>query len=278
MTVSEALKQSAKILKDRNIESANLDCRLLLCYFLNVDKVYLITHPDETLKNESDFFDLVKRRAHCEPMQYILGHAEFMGLDFKVDKNVLIPRPDTEICAEYVIDLLKNKSAKLLDIGTGSGCITVSVLKNCANCTAEAVDISESALEIAKTNAFKNGVDGRVEFSKTDILNDFPRGVFECIVSNPPYIRKDVIPNLMKDVKDYEPHGALDGGEDGLLFYRRIAKEAVKHIKRGGALVFEIGYDQGKDVGEILKSNGYSKIEIVKDLSGNDRVAAAKIL
>ncbi len=278
MTISEILKKSAEILRNANIESASLDCRLLLCAFLKVDKLYLIVHPDESVGNTEEFFGLVKRRASHEPMQYILGYAEFMGLRFKVDNNVLIPRPDTEICVEYLIDLIGSSPAHILDIGTGSGCIPISILKNCPGCVASAVDISEKALEIARENAFQNGVSQRIEFTKTDILSDFPKEDFDFIVSNPPYIRDGVIPRLMSDVKDFEPYGALSGGADGLVFYRRIAAEAAKHITPDGSLVFEIGYDQAEDVLGILKANGYSEIKVIKDLSGNDRVVTAKIL
>ncbi len=277
MTISEILKECTTLLKNEKIESASLDCRLLLCYFLGVDTVYLITHKNEEVENYEEFYRLFKRRLNREPMQYILGRAEFMGLDFTVNENVLIPRADTETLVEKVIEFVGNNAYNILDIGTGSGCIPISVLKNCPGCNAVAVDISEAALNVARQNAKNHGVDEKIQFTRADILKEFPGEKFDCIISNPPYIREDVIPTLMEDVKGYEPHIALSGGADGLIFYRRIAREATTHLAPGGLLAFEIGYDQADDLIEILAQNGYKNIAVTKDLAGNDRVVSATL-
>lgn len=278
MTIAELLKQSVQVLKNEKIESASLDCRLLLCEFLGVDKLYLIVNKDKEIGDADGFYSLLKRRAAHEPMQYILGRAEFMGLRFRVGKGVLVPRPDTEILVERVIGFIGEKSADILDIGTGSGCISVSVLKNCPKCRATAVDVSNVAIKTATGNAKLNGVDGRADFVNMDILKDFPNGIFDCIVSNPPYIEEDVIKTLESDVKDYEPHLALSGGADGLVFYRRIAAEGIKHLKKGGLITFEVGCGQAEDVAKILDQNGYVKIGVLKDLAGIERVVSATIL
>ena len=275
MTVNEIILETAKKLKQAKIESANLDSRLLLCEFLGVDKVWLIVNSQKEIKNLEGFDELVLRRVAHEPMQYILNHAEFMGLGFYVDSNVLVPRPDTEVVVEKVIEYIGDKKAVFADLGTGSGCIPISILANCKNATGYAFDISAEALKIAHKNAESNKVEDRLEFVNMDILTDFPQMELDCIVSNPPYIESDVIPGLMEDVRAYEPKLALDGGEDGLVFYRRIAENGMNILKDGGLLAFEIGYNQAESVSHILKNKGYTNIEVTKDIAGNDRVVTA---
>lgn len=272
MTVKDIIIKTTAVLKDAGIESASLDCRLLLCKFLGVDKVYLITNSDREIDDLSEFDALVKRRLNHEPMQYILNHAEFMGLDFYVDENVLIPRPDTEILVEKVISHFGETSFEFLDIGTGSGCIPISILANCKNARGISADISEKAIDVAKKNAESNGVSERLNFINIDILNHFPEGKFDCIVSNPPYIESEVVETLMPDVREFEPYLALDGGADGLTFYRRIADKGYDSLKDGGLLAFEIGYNQGESVGRIMNEKGYRNTEVIKDIAGNDRV------
>lgn len=272
MTVKDIIIKTTAVLKDAGIESASLDCRLLLCKFLGVDKVYLITNSDREIDDLSEFDALVKRRLNHEPMQYILNHAEFMGLDFYVDENVLIPRPDTEILVEKVISHFGETSFEFLDIGTGSGCIPISILANCKNARGISADISEKAIDVAKKNAESNKVTERLDFINIDILNDFPEGKFDCIVSNPPYIESEVVETLMPDVREFEPHLALDGGADGLTFYRRIADKGYDSLKDGGLLAFEIGYNQGESVSRIMNEKGYRNTEVIKDIAGNDRV------
>lgn len=275
MTVNEIILETTKKLKEAQIESANLDSRLLLCEFLRVDKVWLIVNSNKEICDLDGFDKLVKRRINHEPMQYILNRAEFMGLDFYVDTNVLVPRPDTEVLVEKVIDFIGDKNMVFADFGTGSGCIPISILANCKNAFAHAFDISSEALKVAIKNADSNMVTDRSDFVNMNILEDFPNIELDCIVSNPPYIESHVIPELMEDVRSYEPGIALDGGKDGLVFYRRIAEQGWDILKDGGLLAFEIGYNQAEDVSNILKNKGYTNIEVTKDIAGNDRVVTA---
>ncbi len=275
MKICDVLKNTAERLKKVGIDTASLDARLLLCQYINKDKLYLIVNANEEIDVSEDFEQLVSRREKSEPMQYILGRAEFYGLDFKVNKNVLIPRPDTEILVEKVIDFVGDKPYTVLDIGTGSGCIPVTVAVNCKNAKVCTADVSADATAVAIENAKLNGVVERVNFLNMDILSDFPDFEVDCIVSNPPYIEDDVIPTLMSDVKDYEPYIALSGGKDGLIFYRRIAEKGFEFIKRGGLIAFEVGHNQAQAVADILKNNGFTDIEITKDLAGIGRVVTA---
>ena len=275
MKISDVLKNTADRLKRADIDTASLDAKLLLCKYLQKDKLYLVVNADKEIEIDNSFEQTVSRRENHEPIQYILGKAEFYGLDFKVDKNVLIPRPDTEILVERVINFVGDNLYTVLDIGTGSGCIPITVAANCKNVKAYTVDVSEYATKVAKENAKLNGVEERVTFLNMDILKDFPDLEVDCIVSNPPYIEDGVIPTLMSDVKDYEPYIALSGGADGLVFYRRIAEKGYEILKKGGLIVFEVGYNQAQAVKEILKNNGFVDMEIIKDLAGINRVVTA---
>lgn len=275
MKISDVLKNTTERLRRAGIDTANLDAKLLLCKFLKKDKLYLVVNSEKEIEIDEKFMELVSRREKHEPMQYILGKAEFYGLDFKVNKNVLIPRPDTEVLVEKVISFVKNNSYTILDIGTGSGCIPISILVNCPNAKAYAADISADAIEVAKENAKLNNVDNKITFLNIDILNGFPDFSIDCIVSNPPYIEEEVIPTLMEDVKGYEPGIALNGGPDGLIFYRRIAQEGYKILRKGGLIAFEVGYTQAKAVEEILIKNGFAQTEIIKDLAGIERIVSA---
>lgn len=275
MKISDVLKNTADRLKKAGIDTANLDAKLLLCKYLKEDKLYLVVNSAEDVEINEDFEHLVARRENYEPMQYILGRTEFYGLDFRVNKNVLIPRPDTEILVEKVIGFVGNSSYTLLDIGTGSGCIPISILVNCPNAKAYTADISAEAIEVAKENARMNNVEDRITFLNMDILNHFPDFPVDCIVSNPPYIEEDVIPTLMEDVKGFEPYIALSGGADGLVFYRRIAQNGYEILKNGGLIAFEVGHNQARSVEEILIKKGFTQTEIIKDLAGIERVVTA---
>lgn len=272
MKIKDILKNTAQRLARAGIESATLDSRLLLCKYLGVDKVYLIVNSEKEIHIDKEYESLVARRETHEPMQYILNNAEFMGMDFYVDENVLIPRADTEILVEIIIDFIGDKNFDFLEIGTGSGCIPISILANCKNSTATAVDISKKALDVARKNAEINNVSSRITFVNEDILKFFPNHKVDCIISNPPYIERDVIPSLMKGVREFEPEIALDGGVDGLDFYRRIADKGYEILNKGGLIAFEIGYNQGTSVREILINKGYTNVKVTKDLAQNDRV------
>ncbi len=276
MKISELMMQGSAILRENGIPSAVLDAQLLLGRYLNADRMFIVNNRNCDLEEYDGYFDLISRRAAHEPIAYILNTKEFMGIDFYVDKNVLIPRPDTETLAERMIEKIGRKRVNIIDIGTGSGCISVSILKNCPHCRAVGADISEEAIKIAEKNAAGNGVAKRFKTVNCDILKEIPEGSFDVIVSNPPYIEPEVIAGLEPDVKDYEPYGALCGGADGLDFYRRISEIGKKILKPKYLIAFEVGYNQSEAVTEILKKDGYENIAAVPDLAGIQRVVTAQ--
>lgn len=276
MKINEILLEASAILRENGIKSSVLDSQLLLAHYLRTDRLFVITNRNCDLEVYDGYFDLISRRAAHEPVAYILNTKEFMGYDFYVDKNVLIPRPDTEILVGTVIDKVKKKRKKLIDLGTGSGCIAISCLKECPRCDAVGIDISEQALDIAQRNAVSNKVNKRFSVQKCDILSEIPAGKFDVLVSNPPYIENDVIPTLERDVKDYEPYKALNGGSDGLDFYRRISKIGTGILNQKYLIAFEVGYNQSEAVSEILKNDGYENITVISDLSGVNRVVTAQ--
>lgn len=235
-----------------------------------------VLHPREVTDAEmKEIKDIIKRRMAGEPLQYILGETEFMGLRFKVNEFTLIPRADTETLVEEVIDRIGNKKVTVLDIGAGSGCIGVSIAKFCKNADVTMLDYSASILDVAAANADLNGV--RVKTVKCDILEEIPDGKFDVVVSNPPYIETDTIFSLDNIVSSYEPVEALDGGFDGLMFYRRIIEISSEILKNNGLIAFEIGYNQGEEVTEMLKEEGFSSVKLMQDPCGKDRVVTAKL-
>lgn len=278
MKIREVLKQGILILKLNNIEEANTKARILLSAILNKSKEYIIIHDDEEI-NEESFFQGIQKLTKNIPIQYIVNNQEFMKLNFYVDENVLIPQPDTEILVEEVINLSKSmdKKISILDLCTGSGCIAISLAKNIDTSNIVAIDISEKSIQIAKLNAEKNKINDKIEFVKSDMFNKIENKYkFDYIVSNPPYIKTDVINTLSDEVKN-EPYIALDGGKDGLQFYRKIVTQSKDYLKSNGYLCIEIGYDQKEDVIELLKNAGeYKEIYSKKDLSGNDRIVIAR--
>lgn len=234
-----------------------------------------IKNPREiTAEEEAEIMDIVSRRNSGEPLQYILGETEFMGLTFKVNELVLIPRQDTETLVETVIKKIKDKEVRVLDIGTGSGCVGISIAKFCPNAEVTLLDYSEAILEVASENAKLNGVDVKLEHC--DILEEIPEGKYDVIVSNPPYIETDTIFSLDNIVTSYEPPEALDGGFDGLLFYQRIAEIAPEIMEENSYIAFEIGYNQGESVSEILDEAEFSSVKVIKDPCENDRVVTGK--
>lgn len=280
MNIATLLKDGAKVLE--HIEGARLDVELLLCFVLQKNRAYLLAHPEAevTKQQEAAYYRLIAKRANYMPVAYLVGEKEFMGLPFYVSPNVLIPRPDTELLVETVMDYLDHtgEQPRVLDIGTGSGAIAVSVAYYHKTAHVTGLDISKEAVNIACKNARKNGVDHRVHFAVCDILKQTPAAdmPFHCIASNPPYIEEAVIPTLMRDVRDYEPNIALSGGADGLMFYREIIKKAFPLLQPGGLLAFEIGFNQAESVSGLLQSHGgYQNILIKQDLSGLDRVVTA---
>ncbi|MCX7883512.1 MAG: peptide chain release factor N(5)-glutamine methyltransferase [Caloramator sp.] len=276
MKIFEAINEATKILSSST--TPLLDAQLLLESVLKKNRIYIYMSRDRELTDceIEKFFDLLERRKKGEPISYILGYKEFMSLNFKVEKGVLIPRPDTEILVEEVLKNLKDKKNPILvDVGCGSGAISISIAKYKEDALVYSLDIMDVPLKVTKENAIINDVEDRVHVIKSDILKSLDKtlyGEVDVIVSNPPYIKGDVIPTLMKDVKDYEPYEALYGGEDGLYFYRNITREALPYLKSGGFIAYEIGYDQGFEVQNILKENGFYDVCCIRDLAGLDRV------
>lgn len=282
MKIKEVIEEEKNALSKNNIEDNVIITRELLAFVLGVTKKYLVIHLEDELNAEDyiKFKENINEIINGKPLQYITNNQEFMGLNFFVNENVLIPQPDTEIIVEETLKkckelLQKNDKIKILDLCTGSGAIAIS-LANSLGDKAEvfASDISAKALEVAKYNNEKNCTN--VRFIESDLFERMQEKKFNIIVSNPPYIRSTVINNLPKQVQN-EPHLALDGGEDGLEFYKKIIEQACNHIKNG-YLILEIGYDQKADVENMLKENrNYAEIKTIQDLSGNDRCVVAKV-
>lgn len=246
---------------------------LILSKLMNVDKSYIYTHIDEKLSEEivRDFNQMMDKRKSGHPIQYLLGEKEFMGLSFTVGEGVLVPRNDTEVLVEYLIDHIGNQKKKVLDIGFGSGTIGLSLAYYCKEIELTGVDISEDAIRIANKNREKFGLEN-VKLLKGDLFQPIGEDNFHIIVSNPPYIPEWEIEKLEIQVRDHEPRIALDGGEDGLDFYRKITKDSKNHLISNGMLIYEVGYNQGEQVKDILLENGFTDIVILKDLQGYGRV------
>lgn len=277
-TIEQLLIEGKNILKGNNISTWSLDAQVLLMYITKLTKVKLFSHNKDILSQQSctRYIELIHKRAEGFPLQYIIGTQEFMSLDFKVNTYTLIPRSDTEVLVETILGLSKENTIKyIMDIGTGSGCIPISLLYYNNSIRAVAVDISEGALEVARENAVKHGVLDKIEFVNSDLFGNIPDtfvGKLDAIVSNPPYIPKDIIPTLMTEVREYEPMSALVGGVDGLDFYRKITSQGHKYIRQGGYLFYEIGHDQAEAVINIMKQYNFENIRVIKDLAGLDRV------
>lgn len=272
MTYREAILLGESILQKAKIVDAKNDAWLLLAMACRINHTYYYVHMDEEMSQEQirEYQALLGKRAERIPLQYIVGEQEFMGLKFRVNSNVLIPRQDTETLVEEALKVIE-PGMRVLDMCTGSGCIIISILKNTTNVDGAACDISKQALNVAKENARLNGV--FVDFERSDLFEHVDE-MYDVIVSNPPYIRSDEIPHLMPEVSVFEPHEALDGSEDGLLFYRRIIKDCRANLKPQGRLLFEIGCDQGRQVSEMMQFAGFSDVHVIKDLAGNDRVVS----
>lgn len=270
MVISQLVRETAKHLSENPL----FEAEQMVMAVCNLDRTELVLKGRNEASEEEieKVNDMVLRRLKGEPLQYIIGECEFMSLKFYTERGVLIPRSDTETLVEKILDFTdENKEYKVLDICTGTGCIGISIANYRKKAEVKLLDISDIAINLAKRNIILNNVNDRVFAEKEDILKDYPKEKYDIIVSNPPYIESDVIDTLQVEVKDYEPHLALDGGKDGLIFYRRIADIAPKMLNVGGILAFEIGYNQGSKVLEIMKKSFYN-IQIIKDLCGNDRV------
>lgn len=274
MTRQNLLKEIKKQLADAGIESADYESRVLLFWILGIDRgeYYMDPSGEVSVEEEKRLREVCSRRQKRVPLQYIMEETEFMGYPFFVDSRVLIPRQDTECLVELAVSSLGDTPAKVLDLCCGSGCIGISVKKICPMCEVTLSDISEEALKVAAYNA--KALEAEVHIIKSDLFDGFPGEKFDRVLSNPPYIKSQVIEGLMPEVRDYEPRLALDGKEDGLYFYRKIIEQSHEYLNDNGKLLFEIGADQGKEVAGLMKKKGFQNVEIRQDLSGLDRIVS----
>lgn len=295
LLVKEMLTMGEKQLMDSDIADATRDCKILYCYMMDIPFSKIILEYQEVLQDRlcDKYFELIDRRSKGEPVQYIMGSQEFMGLEFIVNENVLIPRQDTETLVEDALEIIntgtlrgedmdvKRKEWDILDLCTGSGAIGVSLARIANKVNVTCSDISEGAIKVAKENAQKHGVAKYVKFEQGDLFKPFSKHFrkqkFDMIISNPPYIKSSVIPTLQKEVCEHEPLSALDGGESGLDFHERIVSGVGGHLRKGGVLLLEIGHDQGEAVSGLLSRNGdFTSIRVLKDLANRDRIVFAK--
>lgn len=274
MKYQEIYRYGVQTLTIAGVEEAQLDARLLLEHVCHTTRQDLLVHGDREIPEPkyNCYADMIRRRSRRFPLQYLTGVQEFMGLTFKVNEQVLIPRQDTEILVEEILRSGYD-NRHILDMCTGSGCILLSLLHYSNGASGMGVDISQGALAAAKENAALLGVENAV-FLQSNLFERLDENTqkFDIIVSNPPYIETDVIPGLMEEVREHEPMQALDGGADGLFFYRKITEEAGRYLHRGGQLFYEIGYNQADAVSRLLLEHGYREIERLKDYAGLDRV------
>ena len=273
--VKDFVKENTDKLDAAGISDASVDIWLLLEHFADIKKSDYLANPNMELTKvvAEQVEEAVEKRINHIPVQHIIGQTEFMGLTFKVNENVLVPRLDTEILVDEVVKYVGDEFVSILDMCTGSGCIAITISDMCDNATVVASDISKDALEVAKENNQINQTDAT--FVESDLFENV-EGLFDVIVSNPPYIKTEEIENLMDEVKLHDPRLALDGGESGLDFYQKIIEQSGDYLKTDGKIFFEIGFDQAEEVSKILKDNGYKDIVVKKDLAMNDRVVYAK--
>ena len=273
MKIETAIKKAYLDLKDKNIKSAMLDSEILMSKAIKEDRSDVLLNSDRILSNQDyeNFRELISNRLKFKPIAYLTGKKSFWKHEFEINDKVLIPRPDTELIIEEVLKIYKDKeNVKFLEVGVGSGCIILSILKEKKSFLGKGVDLSKDCINICKLNAIKLGVQNRLKLFKTDIDN-FSSGKYDLIISNPPYVKKLDLNKLDKDVINYEPKLAIDGGLDGLSKIRKIIKKSSELIKLNGKLIIEIAYDQKKMVKDILRNNGFFINKVVKDLSKNDR-------
>jgi release factor glutamine methyltransferase len=283
LTVLKAVELSAEYLKKKGIDEARPNAELLLADILNCKRLDLYLQFDRPLneKEKSIYREYLSRRANGEPLQYITGEVEFYGLKLKVNPSVLIPRPETELLVEKIIEENKGKGElKILDIGTGSGNIAIALKVNLPGANIFSIDISEEALETARGNAELNGLQDGITFETADIFDEnviTKFQDFDIIVSNPPYVSEKEMENIQREIKDYEPKEAVTDGTDGLKFFKRISSVAKMILKKGGKIYFEIGEGESEKVSEILSKEGFKNIEIEKDFSGIPRIVKGEL-
>tara|TARA_Y100001935_G_scaffold115270_1_gene95399 strand:+ start:483 stop:1325 length:843 start_codon:yes stop_codon:yes gene_type:complete len=273
MILEKAILAAHKLLRESGIKSAKLDSEILMSEVINKDRTFMILNSNYELKNGSliKFKNLIQQRSIGTPISYLIGKKNFWNYEFKINNNVLIPRPDTELIIQETLKLMKNKNKlRLLDIGTGSGCIILTLLKELKGFSGIGIDICKKSVDLAKINRNKLGLKNCVKFLKSDIDN-FNYGKYDLIISNPPYIKKLSLKYLEKDVVNFEPYLALNGGIDGLSEIRRVINKSSELIKKNGRLVLEIGFNQKNDVKKLLLNKGFYINEVIKDLAKNNR-------
>ena len=277
LTLQQIYREGKETLERAGIAEAELDAWYLLEYVTGISRASYYGDPGRVVSEEDlcRYRECIEKRAGHIPLQHITGEQEFMGLSFRVNDQVLIPRQDTETLVEEALKYAM-PGMRVLDLCTGSGCILISLLHFCPGLTGVGSDISAEALKMARTNGQRLHVEDRAQWLCGDLFEKVT-GAFDLILSNPPYIRSAEIEELQEEVRLYDPRIALDGAEDGLLFYRRIIEESKHYLKNGGRLLFEIGCDQGRDVAELLENAGYTEVSVKKDLAGLDRVAAGRL-
>lgn len=286
-TYKDVLEDGIRFLETAAIEEARLDAWLLLEYTADITRAWYYAHMDDALDKETEarYLSLCEKRARHIPLQHITGRAYFMGYEFLVDERVLVPRQDTEVLVEEAVSHMKNiKSPRILDMCTGSGCILLSLLMEIPEATGTGVDVSVDALGVARKNRERLGLEQRADLVQSDLFSAdyFQKNSgnnhmeYDMLISNPPYIRTADIKDLMEEVRFHDPVLALDGKDDGLYFYKKITEQAGTYLKPGGWLMYEIGCDQGADVAEIMRKNGFIQIEVKKDLAGLDRVVKGR--
>ena len=283
LTVLEAIKLSTEYLEKKGIESPRTNAELLLAGILNCKRLDLYLSYDRPLDEDEkqNYRTFISKRGNFEPLQYILGQTEFFGLNFIVNPSVLIPRPETEILVETIINENKHEqNITILDIGTGSGNIPVSLAKNITGLSITSIDISEEALKTALQNAELNSVSDKISFIKQNIFDTevYNLGEFDIIVSNPPYVEKDEMKNLQKEIINYEPHNAVTDGGDGYKYYKRIAEVSSKLLKPKGKIYFELGIGQSEKVTNILKEHNFANVKNIKDYQNINRVISGEKL
>lgn len=271
MTISDVLKEATELLQTAGVPEARREAGSLLSFVIGKDRTFLIAHAEDEVNDIDQFRKAVERRAAGEPLQYITGTQDFFGREFRVTPDVLIPRPETELLVEAALEV--DKDANLIcDVGTGSGCIALTLLCELNHARALALDKSPAALEVAKFNARKLGVADRAEFVVSDCFDSLDRREFDLIVSNPPYVSAGVVEGLQREVRDHEPLIALSPGPDGLSIIRRLIKESPKFLKQDGHLIMEIGFDQGEAVQQLIDASIWELLEVRPDLQCIPRI------
>jgi release factor glutamine methyltransferase len=279
ISIAEAILQGANKLRKAGVPEARREAGSLLAFLLDRDRTFILSHAEDPISGEQEtlFQEFLDSRAQGEPAQYITGRQDFYGLEFEVTPAVLIPRPETELLIEAVLKLVgASQTVSFCDVGTGSGCIAITLLTQLPLAHGIAVDVSASALEVAKRNAARHKVTDRVEFVLSDCFASVPQQTFDLIVSNPPYVAEDAVATLQREVRDFEPRVALTSGADGLDVIRRLVVDAQRYLKASGHLLFEIGFDQHEAVGNLIDAQVWELLDIHQDLQGIPRTVALR--